>query len=108
MLFVAMIYVGGDIFQHSCYIQRENDWIYTLLQEGNKTKDIEVTILNSSDVDAKVAIREGKAPSFISAMGNAAQEFVNKIAVTPTTKKLIKPGLILPENFSPDQPKIIK
>jgi len=91
MVFVAMIYVGNDEFQHSCYHQRDNDWVYTLVQVGKKTSDIEVTLLNSSDVTASLAIREGKTPSFISAKGNAAQEFVDKITKAPVRKKLILP-----------------
>lgn len=97
MVFVAMIYVGDDVFQHSCYIEREDDWVFTLVEEGKKTDIKEVTLLNKHSVTAKLAVREGKTPSFISAAGEAAQEFVNKIAKTPTRKKIIMP----------EKPKII-
>jgi hypothetical protein len=99
MVFVAMIYVGNDTFQHSCYYERENDWIYSIVEIGKKTKDIEVALLNHDDVTAELAVREGKTPSFISATGAAAQEFVNKIAKTPTRKKIIMPekDLIKPD-----------
>lgn len=97
VVFVAMIYVGDDTFQHSCYNEREKDWVYSVVEEGKKTKIIEVALLNKEDVTAKVAYREGKTASFISAKGDAAQEFVNKVARTPS-----KPKIIMPE-----KPKII-
>lgn len=102
-VFVHMVYIGDDKFQHICSHQRENDWVYTIIEEGKKTKTIEVSLLDEGSVSAKESIRdEGRSPSFISASAGSAQEFVNKVARAPSPiikpeKPSFKPkGIILP------------